>query len=156
MKRAVYITTLFEAQVPRTLFFGTAQQGITGALIPRVPQSRHRKGLVKPILYATDSPAYAAGFTFEWTEQQGLGFGKYGRTGHYILTIPYSALSRLDAPCSIYTISGYFRRLRTSTPEYITYQPATILSEKRYSSVDECLHETGVFVHVTQTSRGKR
>ena len=155
MLRSEYILHIVEARQLRTLYFGSSEQGLSGELTPRLPKSAHRTGArLLPTLYGTNDKSYAAGFTFDWVEQQGLGFGKYGRKGHYILTIPYSQLRRLRAPCSIYTIEGYFSRLRTSTPEYVTHSPARILHEEKYTSIEDCLHQNNVLVHVVQVAKG--
>lgn len=154
MGRASEFMTQFEARpASMTLYFGSATQRLSSPLIPHLPQTAHSDYTKEhPSLYATNDKAYASVFTFPWTEEEGFEFGKSGKTGHYILKIPYRLLSRLEQPCSLYSVHGLFSRLPLSTPEYVTHDPVDILHEERYKTVSDCLKSTGVRVHVVQVS----
>ncbi len=154
MSRATQFLTRLDARpVSITLYFGSATQRLSSPLAPRLPQSAHSDYTkVRPSLYATSDKAYASVFTFPWTEEEGFEFGKSGKTGHYILKIPYRFLIRLEQPCSLYTVQGSFSRLPISTPEYVTHDPVDILHEEQYKTVSECLEKNGVIVRVVRVS----
>lgn len=154
MSRASQFLTRLEARpTERTLYFGSSTQNLH-RLAPRLPATSHSQYIEKrPTLYATDDKSYASAFTFPWSEREGFEFGKFGRRGHYILKVPYRFLSRLEEPCSIYTVTGHYSRLPIAPPEYVTHDSVRIVKEEQYSTVSECMKKNGVLVHVIQVKR---
>lgn len=157
MSRATEILKLLEA-TERVLYFGSSKQGLKkdlkNTLTPKKPQSAHAEHIKRSsVVYASDEKAYAAAFTFKWSEEEGFEFGKYGETGIYTLKIPHKYLSRIKKPCSLYTVKGDFTKLRTGTPEYISREPVKIMREKKYSSAEECMEKNGVRIRVVQVSK---
>ncbi len=158
MNRALHIMMLMNEAVckQRQLYFGSSTQNLPKNLHPQPPQSTHRGGIKKSLLYATDEKSYAAVFTFPWSEVEGFEFGKYGLRGIYTLKIPYRFIFRLKKPCSIYTVQGCFSKLRTSTPEFISYDTVKNIKEEKYVSVSDCLKKNNVRVTVVKVSKKSR
>lgn len=157
MTRATKILQLLEVVKEKTLYFGSSTQGMKRTLTPRIPKSAHATHARKaPAIYASDNKAYAAAFTFDWREKEGFEFGKFGEKGIYTLKVPHRYIPRLKKPCSLYTVRGKFTKLRTGTPEYISRDVVTIIKEKKYKEVQECLEKNGVRITVIQTSKRAR
>ena len=74
-----YLDFLIEGRVPGILFHASPTQGLK-FLDAKETKSTHLK-VNKPYIYATDEVSYAAGFSFDWGNNEGFRFGSedYGK-----------------------------------------------------------------------------
>jgi hypothetical protein len=99
-------------------------------------------------VYASPDKSYAAGFCFNWSDDQGFRYGRVNN-GPWELKVPPKYAQRLNHPCSIYTVElNGFGNLNLSTPEYASKIKVKIISEEKYMSGLECLKKNGVKVSI--------
>ena len=95
-----YLDFLIEGRVPGILFHASPTQGLK-FLDAKETKSTHLK-VNKPYIYATDEVSYAAGFSFDWGNNEGFRFGSEDYGKPWELQVPRKHAHRLKAPCSIY------------------------------------------------------
>ena len=114
---------------------------------PDYNKKRHKKGMSDKYVYVTDDPSYASAFGFEWSEEDGIGFGRVNK-GPWTLEVPKKELPRLDNPMSLYKVEGNTKRADTNTPEWISKNPLKVVDEKKYNTVRSALKDYGVRIKV--------
>lgn len=114
--------------------------------IPRLVDKTHDDKFKSfPVLYASSDPSYAAGFCFDWSDDEGFIFSKSNKDP-WTLTVPKKYRDRLHNKCSLYKLDGsLFTRIpNLKTPEYMTKHICKVLEEKKYNSSYECLKDNVV------------
>lgn len=113
---------------------------------PRKPISSHNNNKNIPLLYATDDISFASGFCFDWSDNEGFKFGKINNNP-WTLHVPTKYLYKLEQKCSIYILKqDNFIKLKTKTPEYITYQPTNVIYEIKYKNCLQCLKQNNIIL----------
>jgi len=99
-------------------------------------------------IYATDDISYAAGFCFDWADEEGFIFGK--NHSPWVLKVPKKYKSQLNNSCSMYKIDGtnFIKAKGTTTPEYISIEPAKVLKEIKFNTCWDCLKKYKVIVKI--------
>jgi hypothetical protein len=144
-----YLSFLTEGKTPQEYYHASPTQGLK-YLDPKKTKSTHLK-TNKPYVYVTDEIEYAAGFCFDWGNNEGFRFGDFGTTEKPLwrLSIPRKYVSRLKAPCSMYIIKSNinFRKVYgIPTPEFYTTSKVPIFKEIKYKTARDCLNAYNVDV----------
>jgi hypothetical protein len=116
---------------------------------PRNSSKSHNKLFKnKQIIYATDNISYAAGFCFEWSDNEGFVYGRWNN-GPWVLEMPKKYKNRLDSKCSMYELeNNTFRKFNIKTPEYYSTKPVKVIKEVKFRSCYDCLKKYGVVLKV--------
>ena len=112
---------------------------------PRTPDKVHDDMFrSKSLIYATSDPGYAAGFCFDWPDDEGFEFGNYNN-GPWKLEVPKKYKDRLNPSCSLYELENKsFKRIDVNTPEYYSEEPVKVIKENKFDSCYDCLKKYGV------------
>lgn len=142
IKRAVLWSDWMKDQpkVTKKLFHGSSEQGLTKL------DSEHARyhSDEKPLIFGSDDKGYAAGFTFPWTDDEGIAFGFIEGEDFFTLEVPKSKEHLLyDSPCSIYTIEGTFQKAQEFLPEWASIDPVEILDEEQFENPMAALEAAG-------------
>ncbi len=140
-----YLRFLTEGQAPNMFYHASPTQGLN-FLDPRKTTSTHLANS-KPYVYVTDDPTYAAGFSFEWSNNEGFRFGSNSEDfGDWFIEIPSKYKSRLSAPCSMYHIrnQGFRKVYGAGTPEWYSKSRVAIFKEEKFRRAIDCMNKYNV------------
>lgn len=140
-----YLNFLTEGSPHRTFFHASPTQGLR-FLDPKETKSTHLK-TVKSYVYVTDDPTYAAGFSFEWSNNEGFRFGSNSEdVGDWYIVIPNKYKNRLKTPCSMYHIKdqGFRKVYNMNTPEWYSKTRVRIFKEEKFKRAIDCMHKYNV------------
>jgi hypothetical protein len=116
---------------------------------PRNPSKTHNKLFKnKQIIYVSNDISYAAGFCFEWSDDEGFKFGRYNN-GPWTLEIPKKYKNRLNQKCSMYEVNNKpFKKINIKTPEYYSTEPVKVIKETKFKSCYDCLKKYNVVLKI--------
>lgn len=126
------------------LYHASEKQGLR-QLRPEYSKTRIKKNIKG--VYASNDESYAAGFCFNWSEDEGFEFGRINN-GKWTLEVPKKYKNRLDKPCSIYTVGGNFNKINIGTPEFVSDENVKVLSEEKFDTAKDCLEKNGVEIRI--------
>jgi hypothetical protein len=145
-----YMRFLTEGTRVQKFYHASPDQGLK-VLDPTKTQSTHLKE-IKPYVYVSDSRAYAAGFCFQWSDNEGFQHGSNSKMGDdWIIKIPRRFADRLKTSCSLYTITdnGFRKVYSVPTPEFYKSGRVRIAKEEKYKTALDCLKDNRVTVKFT-------
>ena len=116
---------------------------------PRNPNKVHNKMFKnKQLVYATNDIEYAAGFCFEWSDNEGFSFGRINKKS-WILKVPEKYKNRLNNKCSMYELeSDIFKKINIKTSEYYSTESVKVIREIKFKSCLECLNKYNVVLKI--------
>jgi hypothetical protein len=112
----------------------------------------HKSFKNKQLIYATDDIEYAAGFCFDWADDDGFKFDWVDKVNHqkpWVLEVPKKYKNRLNQKCSVYELeNNTFKRIKVVDPEYYSIKPVKVIKEIKFKSCYDCLKKYGVVLKV--------
>lgn len=108
---------------------------------PREFGKRHDQSFKnRPLIYASSDINYAAGFCFDWSDNEGFKFGKSNK-GPWTLQIPKQFRYKLLNKCSLYKVvnTDFFPVPKVTVPEYYTVESCKVLEETVFNTCLICL-----------------
>ena len=140
-----YLNYLQESELIQYLYHGSHIQGLK-ILSPKFNTSRpmNHKG---NYVYAAENKKIASGFTFSWTDADGIKYG--GMNDILEIQIPKRLIKLIKKPCSLYKVdSSSFIKANTGFKEYISKKDVKVLDEEKYRSAEECMKKNGLKIKI--------
>lgn len=114
---------------------------------PRIPDKKHESDFIKQVIYVTNDPSFAAGFCFNWSDNDGFKFGR-SNNGPWTLNIPEKYIIDLNQKCSMYILKGNAKSFNIKTPEYYFDYPIEVFKEIKFNNCFDCLKTYNVKVNI--------